>query len=129
MGKLLCFILHFLEFSKLPNLTGRDSSVKEVIRTLSRIDRAFPMAEARDFHCYSHDFENLVAVRVVIEKSTIRGHQGKRIPSWMSKHPVFCSILKRLNEKARKRTVRELSRKTPDSLGAKLLTASTALRA
>ena len=77
------------------------------------------------------------------------GHRGKRIPSWMSSHPVFCSILKRLDDehqypadpwgaladnktilaKARKRTVRELLRKTPDSLGAKLLTASTALRA
>ena len=32
-------------------------------------------------------------------------------------------------EKAEKQTVRELSRKTPDSLGAKLLIASTALRA
>ena len=32
-------------------------------------------------------------------------------------------------KKAKKQTVRELSRKTPDSLGAKLLTASTALRA
>ena len=66
----------------------------------------------------------------------------------MSKHPVFCSILKRLHddhryptgpfgtlaefkailEKAKKQTVRELSRKTPDSMGAKLLIASTALR-
>ena len=67
----------------------------------------------------------------------------------MSKHPVFCSILKRLHddhrysadpfgalaefkailEKAKKQTIRELSRKTPDSVGAKLLIASTALRA
>ena len=65
----------------------------------------------------------------------------------MSKHPVFCSILERLHddhryladpsgaldfktitEKAKRQTVRELSRKTLDSLGAKLLTASTALR-
>ena len=87
------------------------------------------------------------AVRVVIQKPTIRGHQSKRIPSWMSKHPVFLSNLKQINhqypddpfaaladfkiilEKARKRTVHELLRKTPDSLGAKLLTASTALRA
>ena len=58
----------------------------------------------------------------------------------MSKHPVFCSILKRLHddhcfstdpfdalvefkailEKAKRQTVRELSRKTPDSMGAKL---------
>ena len=67
----------------------------------------------------------------------------------MSKHYVFCSILKRLDddhlfpehpygaladfkiiqEKDKTLTVRELSRKTPGSLGAKLLTASTALRA
>ena len=114
------------------------------------------MAEARDC-CFSHVSENLgkrfipsdhAAVRVVIQKLTIRGHQGKRIPSWMSKHPVF-SILKRINddhqypadtfgaladfkiilEQVRRQTVRELSRKTPDSLGAKLLTASTASRA
>ena len=67
----------------------------------------------------------------------------------MSEHPVFCSLLKRLHddhqfstdpfgalaefkvllEKAKKLTIRELSRKTPDSIGAKLLIASTALRA
>ena len=102
------------------------------------------MAEARDFRCSSHD-----AVRLVIQKPTHQGDQGKRIPSWMSKHPRFCSILKRLDddhqypadpfgalaefkiilEKAKRQTVRELSRKTPGSLGAKLLTASTALRA
>ena len=66
----------------------------------------------------------------------------------MSKRPVFCSIVKRVNanylspadpfgaladfkiilQKAR-RTVCELSRRTLGSLGAKLLTASTALRA
>ena len=36
---------------------------------------------------------------------------------------------KTIIEKAKRQTVRELSRKAPDSLGAKLLTASTALRA
>ena len=66
----------------------------------------------------------------------------------MSKHPSFFSVLKRLDDdhqyppdpfgaltdfknilqKARRQTVRELSRKTLDSLGAKLFTASTALR-
>ena len=65
------------------------------------------MAEARDFHCSSHVLENLgersvpsdhAAVRVVIQKSTIRVHQGKRIPSWMSKHPVFSPILKRISD-------------------------------
>ena len=108
------------------------------------------MAEARDFHCSSHVFENLgnrtipsdhAAVRLVIQKPTHQGHQSKRIPSWMIKHPVFCSLLQRLRDdhnfsrdpfdalaefkvllqKARKQTIRELSRKTPDSIGAKLL--------
>ena len=65
------------------------------------------MAEARDFHCYSHVFENLgersipsddTAVRVVLQKPTIRCNQGKRIPSWISKHPVFCFILKQISD-------------------------------
>ena len=67
----------------------------------------------------------------------------------MSKHLVFCSTLKQVSddhqypddplaavadfkiilEKVRKRTVHELPRKTPSTPGAKLLTASTALRA
>ena len=47
----------------------------------------------------------------------------------MSKHPVFCSILTQINDDPladfkiileRQRTVRELLRKTPGSLGAKL---------
>ena len=154
------FFPHVLEIAQ-PDYTGRDSTALGIIRTLSRIDRIFfnlPVAEARDFHCYSHVSENLgnrsipsdhAAVRIVIQKPSNQGQQCKRIPSWMSKHPVFCSILKRLHdghrysadpfgaladfktiiEKAKKQTVRELSRKTPDSLGAKLLIASTALRA
>ena len=89
------------------------------------------------------------AVRLVIQKPTNRVQQGKRIPSWMSKHPVFCSLLQRPHddhcfstdpfgaltefkvflEKAKRLTIRELSRKTPDSSGAKLLIACTALRA
>ena len=65
------------------------------------------MAEARDFHCCSHVFENLVnraipsdhaAVRLVIQKPTTRGHMSKRIPSWMSKHHIFCSILQQLHD-------------------------------
>ena len=141
-----------------PDYSRRDSSVIGIIRTLSRIDR-MPMAEARDFQCYSHVFENLgirtipsghAEVRLVIHKPTNQEQQCKRIPSWMSKHPVFfCSILKRLHdnhrfsddpfgalaefnamlEKAKKETSRELSRKTPDRIGAKLLIASTASRA
>ena len=54
-----------------------------------------PMAEARDFHCYCHVFENLgnrtipsdhAAVRLVIPKPKNREHQSKRIPSWMVFH-------------------------------------------
>ena len=41
------------------------------------------------------------AVRLVIHKPTHREQQCKRIPSWTSKHPVFCSILKRLNDDLR----------------------------
>ena len=68
------------------------------------------MAEVPDFHCYSDVFENLVkqtipsdhaAVRLVIQKPTNRGHQSKRIPSWMSKHPIFCSLLQRLHDDCR----------------------------
>ena len=52
------FFPRVLEIAQ-PDYTGRDSSVNELIRTLSRIDGAFinlPMAEARDSHCYSHVF-------------------------------------------------------------------------
>ena len=153
------YLPHVLEIVQ-PDYTRRDSSALGVIRALSRIDRIFinlPMAEARDFHCYSQVFENLVKesipsdhapVRLVIQKPT-RGHQSKRIPSWMSKHPIFCSILQQLHDdhrfstdpfcaladfkvllhKAKKMTKRELSRQTPDCIGAKLLITSTALRA
>ena len=162
-GRLPCSTKIFpyvLEIAQ-PDYTRRDSTALGIIRTLSRIDRSFinlPMAEARDFHCSSHVFENLgnrtipgdhAAVRLVIYKPTNRGHQSKRIPSWMSKQLVFCSLLQQLHDdhnfsrdpfdvlaefevllqKAKKQTIRELSRKTPDSIGAKLLVASTALRA
>ena len=161
--RLHCFISfffpHVLEIAQ-PDYTRRDSTALGIIRTLSRIDRIIinlPMAEARDFHCYSHVFENLgnrtipsdhAALRLVIQKPTNRGQQGNRIPRWMTKHPVFCSILKRLHDnhrfsanpfgalaefkvllKASKQTIRELSRKTLDSIGAKLFVACTALRA
>ena len=52
---------HVLEIAQ-PEYTWRDSTALGIIRTLSRIDRIFinlPMAEARDFHCHSHVFENL----------------------------------------------------------------------
>ena len=55
------FFPHVLEVAQ-SDCTRRGSSALGVIRTLSRIDRILinlPMAEARDFHCYSHFFENL----------------------------------------------------------------------
>ena len=117
-----------------------------------------PMAEARDFHSYSHVVENFgkntipsdhAAVRLVIQKPTNRGRQSKHIPSWMSKHPIFGSILQQLHDdhrfspdpfcalaefkvllnKAKKMTSRELSRQTPVCIGAKLFISSAALRA
>ena len=103
------FFPHVLEVAQ-PDYTRRDSSALGIIRTLPKIDRIFinlPMAEARDFHCYSHVFENLqnrtipsdhAAVRLVFQKPTPRGHLSKRIPSWMSKHPVFCSIWQQLHD-------------------------------
>ena len=116
------------------------------------------MAEARDSHCSSHVDENLgkktlpsdhAAVRLVIQKHTHQRNLNQRIPSWMSKHPVFGSILQQLHDdyrfspdpfcalaefkillhKAHKMTQRELSRQTPDCVGAKLLLTSAALRA
>ena len=78
--------------------------------TLSRIDRIFInllLTEARDFHCSSHVVENLgkktipsdhAAVRLVIQKPANRRHQSERIPSWMSKQPIFCSILQQLHD-------------------------------
>ena len=52
---------HVLEIAQ-PDYTRRDSTAIGIIRTLSRINRIFmnlPMAEAQDFHCHSHVFENL----------------------------------------------------------------------
>ena len=85
---------------------------------------------------------------MVIRKPSNLGQQGKRIPSWMSEHPVFCCIRKRPHDDHRysvdpfgahshssklflKRPTskRERSRKTPESMGARFFIASTAFRA
>ena len=154
------FFPHAREIAQ-PNFTRKDTSADGALRKQSRIDRAFinvPMAEARDYHCYSHVSDKLgersipsdhVAVRIVVQKPTNRCDHVKRIPSWMSKHPAFCSIPKKISddhqypadpfaaladfkvilEEGRKQTHHELLRNTLGSLGAKLLAASTALRA
>ena len=89
------------------------------------------------------------AVRIVIRKPTTRRHMNNRIPSGMTKHPVFSCLLPRLHddlsflpdpfgavaefeatvEKAKRHMIFEFSRQTPDSIGANLLLASTAIRA
>ena len=100
---------HVLEIAQ-PNFLRKDTAADGTVRTLSRIDRALinlPMTEARDFHFYSHVSDNLgerstpsdhVAVRVVKQKPTIRSDQVKRIQSWMSKQPVFCTSLKKIGD-------------------------------
>ena len=116
-----------------------------------------PMAEARDFHCSSHVDENLgkkslpsdhAAVRLVIQKPTSRGHQNvfpagcQNIPFlvlscsnfMMTTDSLLTRFVRWVNSKffytkAQKMTQRDLSRQTPDCIGAKLLITSTALRA
>ena len=156
------FRVFFLAFSKLPSLTIQGETLQSMVfyaRCPGLIQRLsiFPwlkhatsIATPMFLRTWRNGpYRDHAAVRVVTQKPTVRGHQGKRIPSWVSKHPVSCSILKRINdnyrypedpfgaladfniisEKARKRTVRELLRRTPGSLGAKPWTASTASRA
>ena len=85
---LLSFIFPRVFETAQPDLSRRDSSINGVFRTLSRIDRAFinfPTAEARDFHCYFHVFENLgkrsipsdrAGVRVVVQQTDSSGAPG-----------------------------------------------------
>ena len=82
------FFPHVLETAQ-PDYTWRDSTALWIIRTLSRIDRIFmnlPVAEAQDFHCCSHVFENLgnrtipsdhAAVRRVIQEANWSGATGQ----------------------------------------------------
>ena len=106
----ILYVLAVLEIAQ-PDYTGRDSSINGVIRTLSRIDGAFiniPMAEARDFHCYSHVFENLGKRSIPSDHAAVRAVFQNPNYSWTSgqtasrvgcpKHPLFCSILKRLDD-------------------------------
>ena len=81
------------------------------------------------------------AVRIFIQKPLSFCDTVKRTPSWMVKHPVFCTILKQISDghqyadeqfaaladlkliiaKARKRTHHELLRNTPGSPSAKFI--------
>ena len=112
--RLQCFIPfffspHVLEIAQ-PDYTRRDSTALGIIHTLSRIDRIFStylwlrreiftatLMSSRTLGNWTIPSDH-ATVRLVIQKPTNRGQQGKRIPSWMSKHPVFCSLLKRLHD-------------------------------
>ena len=101
--------LHVLEIVP-PDFTRRDSSANGFIRTVSRIDRAFlniPMAEARDFHCYSHVFENLVKRFIPSDHAAVRDEEHQYLPTHLA-----LADFKTILEKAKRQTVRELSRKT-----------------
>ena len=144
------FFPHVLEIVQ-PDNTRRDSSAHGIIRTMSRIDRIFislPMAEALCVHCYSHVFENLTSCH---SKTDTSRTPKQTYSSWMdvqtshfllpsataSRRPQVPLLIRFVRfaefevllNKAEKLTIRELSRKTPDSIGAKLLAASAALRA
>ena len=114
-----------------------------------------PFTEARDFHCYSHVFENLGNRTIPSDHAAVRLVKGQQIED--SRAHVFLAAcpnipfsvpfcngftmitgfllirlvaeFKVLLKKAKRLTIRELSRKTPDSIVAKLLIASAALRA
>ena len=93
-----------------PNFTRKDAAADGAIRTLSRIDRAFinvPMAEARDFRCHFHVTDNLgersipsdhVGIRITFWKRQDHCGTSLQVPPWMSKHPLFCTILKQISD-------------------------------
>ena len=107
-----------------PEFTRKDAAADGAIRTLSRIDRAFinvPTAEARDCHWYSHVTDNLgersipsdhVAIRTTFRKRQDHGGTSGQVPPWMSKHHLFCTILKQISDDHRytRRTLRAPSR-------------------
>ena len=91
--RLLCSILSFPTSLRLLNLITRGGTPQPLgsyalFQGLILFLNKIPLAEVRDFHCFSHVFENLgnrtirsdhAAVRLVIQKPTHRGHQSKRI--------------------------------------------------
>ena len=63
-GKTALFHSHFPHVFEMaqPDCSRRDPTAFGIILTLSRIDRTILIIlvlETRDFHCYSHVFENL----------------------------------------------------------------------
>ena len=82
-----------------PDYTRRDSYINGFIRALSRIDRAFiniPMVEARDFHCYSHVFENLGKHHAA--KTDYSGTPGQTHPELDAQTSRHLFLFKRLDD-------------------------------
>ena len=104
-GKTAMFDSFFSMFSRLlnlitPGVTPQPLGSYALCQGLIASLLTYLWLRRETFHCYSHVSENLgnrtipsdhAAVRLVIQKPTDRGQQDKRIPSWMSKHPVFRS--------------------------------------
>ena len=117
-----------------------------VVRTLSRIDRDFInilVDEARDFHCYSHVFENvekrsipsdLAAVRVVFSETDCSGTPGQTnseldvqttrrdddVQYLADPFGALADFKIVLEKKQKGKTVLDISRKTLDSPGAQI---------
>ena len=103
----LPYFVYFLTFLRLPNLITPGETPQSMLyaRCPGLIERSsiFPWLKRAIFIATSMFLRTWRKISIpsdhaavrVIQKPTIRGHEGKRIPSWMSKHPVFCAILKR----------------------------------
>ena len=158
MPFLLSFFPRVLEIAQ-PDKTRRDATANGVFRTSSSIIQYsstflwLRYETSTAILMSSRTLESgpyrVTTQQCVIQIPNVRRHQGGRIPSCILKHPVFCSILEQISgdheysedpftafaeyeiilQKARKRTVRDFLKRTPESHGAKFLTASTASRA
>ena len=98
----LCSILSFHTSLRLPNLITPGETPQPLV--------SYALCQGlivffQFTYGSSHVVENLwkqtvpsdhAAVRLVIQKPTNRRHQSKRIHSWMSKYPIFVSILQQL---------------------------------
>ena len=145
------FFPHVLEIAQ-PDYTRRNSTALGVKGTLSRIDRIFinlPMAEAPEpgEPDHSERSRSSTSCHSKANKSGTAAQTHSQLDVQTSRFLLpFCNDLtkdhcfstdpfgaltefKVLLEKAKRLTIRELSRKTPDSSGAKLFIACTALRA
>ena len=108
--RLLYSILFFRMSLRLPNLTTQEKTLQpletyalfqgligysSIYLWLKYVISAAPLMLMRISGKFSSDH---AAVRLVILKPTHRRDQSKRIPSWMSKHPIYCCLLQQLHD-------------------------------